>query len=51
MESFTILTSSAMVDHIILNYFPQQHFAKWLGLTCNCFWGTEIAFELKKQKY
>ena len=50
MESSTILTSSAMVDHIILNYFPQQHFAKWLGLTCNCFWGTEIAIELKKQK-
>ena len=34
MESFTILTSSAMVDHIILNYFPQQHFQNdWVWLT------------------
>ena len=30
----SILTFSAMVDHIILFYFPQQHFAKWLGMTC-----------------
>ena len=50
MESFTIFTSSAMVDHFILCYFPQQHFAKWLGMTRNCIWGTEIAFEIKKQK-
>ena len=50
MESFTIFTSSAMVDHIILCYFTQQHFAKWLGMTCNCIWGTEIAFEIKKKK-
>ena len=28
MEPFTIFTSSAMVDHIILFYFPQQHFTK-----------------------
>ena len=50
MESFTMFTSSAIVDHIILNYLPQQHFAKWLGMTCNCIWGTEIAFKIKKQK-
>ena len=49
MESFTIFTSSAMVDHIILCYFTQQHFAKWLGKTCNYIWGTEIAFEIKKK--
>ena len=49
-ESFTILTSSAIVHHIILYYFPQQNFAKWLGMTCNCIWGTEIAFEIKKKK-
>ena len=30
MESFTIFTFSAMVDHIIL-YFLQQHFEKWLA--------------------
>ena len=29
METFTIFTSSAIVDHIILYYFPQQNFAKW----------------------
>ena len=51
MESFTIFTSSAIVDHIISYYFPQQHFAKWLGMTCNCIWSTEITFEIKKQKY
>ena len=28
-----------------------QDFLKWLGMTCNCIWGTEIAFERKKQKY
>ena len=32
-------------------YFPQQDFAKWLDMTCNYIWGTEIAFETKKQKY
>ena len=37
MESFTIFTSSDVVDHIILYYFLQQDFAKW---------GTEIAFEI-----
>ena len=41
MESFTIFTSSAMVDHIILCYFPKQHFVKWLGMTRSCIWGTE----------
>ena len=51
MESFTIFTSSAFVDHVILYYFPQQDFVKGLGMTCNCIWGTEIAFEIKKQKY
>ena len=52
MESFTIiLTSSAFVNHVLLYYFPQQDFAKWLCMTCNCIWGTEIAFETKKQKY
>ena len=50
-SSFTIFTSSTIVDHIMLYYFPQQGFAKWLGMTCNCIWGTEIAFEIKKQKY
>ena len=38
MESFTILT--AMADYIILYCFPQQHFEKWLGTTCNCIWAT-----------
>ena len=33
MKSSTIFTSSAIVDHIILDYFPQQDFAKWLGVT------------------
>ena len=51
MESLTIFTSSVIVDHIISYYFPQQHFAKWLGMTCNCIWSTEITFEIKKQKY
>ena len=32
----SILNFSAMVDHIILFYPSQQHFAKWLGMTCNC---------------
>ena len=50
MESFTIFTSSVIVDHIISYYFPQQHFAKWLGMTCNCIWSTEITFEIKKTK-
>ena len=40
----------AIVDHIILKYFLQQDFAKWLGMTCNCIWGTEIAFEIKRQE-
>ena len=50
-SSFTIFTSSTIVDHIMLYYFPQQDFAKWLGMACNSIWGTEIAFEIKKQKY
>ena len=50
MESFTIFTSSAMVHHIFLNYFLHQDFAKWLDMSCNCIWGTEIACEIKKQK-
>ena len=50
MESFTIFTSSAIVDHIILYYFPQQDFVKWLGMTCNYIWRKEITFEIKKQK-
>ena len=50
MESYTIFISSAMVDHIILYYFPQQRFGKWLGVTCNCIWGTETAFKIKKEK-
>ena len=33
MALFTIFTSSAIVDHVIFYYFPQQDFAKWLGLT------------------
>ena len=45
IESFTIFTSSAIIDHIILHYFPQHDFAKWLGMTWNCIWGTEIEFE------
>ena len=28
MESLAIFTSSAMVDHIILYYFPQQRFVR-----------------------
>ena len=36
MESSTIFTSSATVDHTILYSFPQQDFAKWLGMTYNC---------------
>ena len=40
MKSFTIFTSSATVDHIILYYFPQHR----------CTWGTETAFKIKKQK-
>ena len=51
MESFTIFTSSVIVDHIISYYFPQQPFAKSVGMTCNCIWSTEITFEIKKQKY
>ena len=51
MESFMSFASLAFVDHVILYYFPQQHFAKWLGMTCNYIWGTEIAFEIKKQWY
>ena len=52
MEFFVIFTaSSAIVDHNILYvYFPQQDFAKWLGMTCYCILGSEIAFEIKKQK-
>ena len=45
MESLTIFTSSAIVDHVIF-YFSQQH----LQMTYNCIWGTEIAFEIKKQQ-
>ena len=34
MERFTIFTSSAMVDHIILYYFPQNTLWKndWVSL-------------------
>ena len=49
MESFTIFTSSAKVDHIILYYFQQQRFGKWLAMTYNCIWSTEKAFKKKKQ--
>ena len=45
IESLTTFTSSAIVDHVIF-YFSQQH----LQMTYNCIWGTEIAFEIKKQK-
>ena len=44
MEPFTIFTSSAMVDHIILHYFPQEHFTK---INVNSHWvckETEIEF-------
>ena len=52
LESFTIFTTSVILITLFLLYhFPQQDFAKWLGMTCNCIWGTEIAFETKKQKY
>ena len=50
MESSTISTSSAIVDHTILYSFPQQDFAKWLGMTYNCVYGTEMEFEIKKKK-
>ena len=58
MESFTIFTSSAMVviiSHIMLYYFPQQHyFAKWqqsLGMTCslrytNSIWNKETEIKI-----
>ena len=42
MESFTILTSSAIVDYIILHYFSQQDFTKRMGMTC-------IASEVQKK--
>ena len=42
MESFTIFTSSAMVDYIIFYYFSQQRFEKVLGMTC-------IALDVQKQ--
>ena len=35
-----------MVDQIILCYFPQQHFTKWLGMTCN-----NITYEVKKKYF
>ena len=44
MEPFTIFTSSAMADHIILYYVPQQHFTK---INVNSHWvckETEIEF-------
>ena len=50
MESFTIFTSSAKVDLVILYYFQQQRFGKWLAMTCNCIWSTEKAFKIKKQR-
>ena len=31
MKPFMIFTSSAMVDHIILYYFPKQHFTKLMS--------------------
>ena len=49
-SSFTIFTSSTIVHYIMLYYFPQQDFAKWLGMTHNCIWGTEIAFEKEKKE-
>ena len=30
-----ILTFAAIIDHIILYYYLQQDFAKWLDMTCN----------------
>ena len=55
MKSFTIFTSSAMVDHIIFYYFPQKRFGKWLGMKselqlryCSCkkmFLGTVANFK------
>ena len=35
MEAFMILTSAAIIDHIILYYCLQQDLAKWLDMTCN----------------
>ena len=57
-----IFTSSAFIDHIILYYFLQQDFAKWLGMTCkqlhlryrNSIWKkeTEIQYNIVyAQKY
>ena len=40
MKSFTIFTSSVMVEHIIFYYFPPKRFGKWLGMKCNCIWVT-----------
>ena len=45
-----LLLRSSLIILFPLYYLPQQDFAKWLGMTCNCIWGTEIAFETKKQK-
>ena len=44
MKPFMIFTSSAMVDHIILYYFPKQHFTK---INVNSHWvckETEIEY-------
>ena len=35
---------------LFLYYFLQHKLTKWLGMTCNCIWVTEMAFEIKKQK-
>ena len=45
-----MFTSLVIVDHIILYYFLQHDFEKSLGMTSNCIWATEKAFEVRKQK-
>lgn len=55
MKSFMTFTSLAIVDHVILYYFLQKNFAKWLGMICNSMAiaseaQIEIAFEIKKHK-
>ena len=45
MESFTVFTSLAIIDHIILYYFLQQDFAKMTGYDSQY-----IASEVQKQK-
>ena len=48
-ESFMTFTSVAIDDHIILYYFLQQDFAKWLDMTWNHIQGKDISVEIKNK--